>query len=107
MNSILIDSPAKVNLSLDVVGKRDDGYHLLEMIMQTISLYDKVKITKSDEMAVTCNNINVPSDKSNIAYRAAETMKKRFNIEENFKIEIEKNIPVAAGLAGEAPMQQL
>lgn len=100
MESIIIDSPAKINLSLDVIGKREDGYHLLEMIMQTISLYDKVKISKSSEMMVTCSAQGVPCDKSNIAYRAAELMKSRFNIGDNFKIEIEKNIPVAAGLAG-------
>lgn len=100
MESIVIDSPAKINLSLDVIGKREDGYHLLEMIMQTISLYDKVKISKSSEMMVTCSAQGVPCDKSNIAYRAAELMKSRFNIGDNFKIEIEKNIPVAAGLAG-------
>ncbi|MCX7951005.1 MAG: 4-(cytidine 5'-diphospho)-2-C-methyl-D-erythritol kinase [Clostridiales bacterium] len=97
---MIIDSPAKINLSLDVIGKREDGYHLLEMIMQTISLYDKVKISKSSEMMVTCSAQGVPCDKSNIAYRAAELMKSRFNIGDNFKIEIEKNIPVAAGLAG-------
>lgn len=100
MGNIIIDSPAKINLSLDVIGKREDGYHLLEMIMQTISLYDKVKISKSSDMIITCNAQGVPCDKSNIAYRAAELMKNRFNIEDNFKIEIEKNIPVAAGLAG-------
>lgn len=100
MESIIVDSPAKINLSLDVVGKREDGYHLLEMIMQTISLYDKVRISKSSEMMVTCNAQGVPCDKSNIVYKAAELMKNRYNIDENFKIEIEKNIPVAAGLAG-------
>ncbi|MCX7695508.1 MAG: 4-(cytidine 5'-diphospho)-2-C-methyl-D-erythritol kinase [Caloramator sp.] len=97
---MIIECPAKINLSLDVVGKREDGYHLLEMIMQTVSLYDKVKITKDKETSVICNNINVPSDRSNIAYRAVELMKQRFEIQDNFKIEIEKNIPVAAGLAG-------
>lgn len=97
---MIIECPAKINLSLDVVGKREDGYHLLEMIMQTVSLYDKVKITKDSETRVICNNINVPSDRSNIAVRAVELMKQKFEIQDNFKIEIEKNIPVAAGLAG-------
>ncbi|WDC85005.1 hypothetical protein PL321_05570 [Caloramator sp. mosi_1] len=87
---MIIECPAKINLSLDVVGKREDGYHLLEMIMQTVSLYDKVKITKDNEMRVVCSNLNVPSDRSNIAYRAAELMKQRFEIQDNFKIEIEK-----------------
>ncbi|CDF57232.1 4-(cytidine 5'-diphospho)-2-C-methyl-D-erythritol kinase [Thermobrachium celere] len=97
---MIIECPAKINLSLDVVGKREDGYHLLQMIMQTIALYDRVKITKNNEMVITCNKIDVPCDRSNIAYRAVEVMKEKFNIEDNFKIEIEKNIPVAAGLAG-------
>jgi len=97
---MIIECPAKINLSLDVVGKREDGYHLLEMIMQTISLYDRLKITRNKETVIICNNIDVPCDKSNIAYRAVEIMKEKFGIEDNFKIEIEKNIPVAAGLAG-------
>lgn len=63
--------------------------------MQTISLYDKVKISKSSEMMVTCSAQGVPCDKSNIAYKLTELMKSRFNIGDNFKIEIEKNIPVA------------
>lgn len=92
---------AKVNLSLDVVGKREDGYHLLRMLMQTIDLYDVIKIEKIDNgIEIRCNKHYVPTDNRNIAYRAAESFIKEFSIKEGVRIYIEKNIPVSAGLAG-------
>lgn len=93
---------AKINLSLDIIEKRkSDGYHLLRMIMQNIDLYDDISITKQEEgIIVKCNKPYVPTDERNLAYKAAKLFKDRFNIQEGVAIDIKKNIPVAAGLAG-------
>lgn len=91
---------AKINLSLDVVEKRTDGYHNLKMIMQTVSLYDTITVEKSDDIQISCTNKKVPCDESNIVYKCA---KKLLDIREKnygFKIHIDKHIPMAAGLAG-------
>ncbi|WP_097026609.1 4-(cytidine 5'-diphospho)-2-C-methyl-D-erythritol kinase [Clostridium peptidivorans] len=91
----------KINLFLDVIGKRVDGYHNLKMIMQTINLWDEVDIEKTDEgIELTCDNVNLPTDKRNIAYKAAELFINTYNINSGVKIKIKKNIPIEAGLAG-------
>ena len=102
MNSIQIKSRAKINLSIDVLGKREDGYHLVEMIMQTIDLFDKIKIfsLKEDTIIIESNSLDIPLDSTNIVYKAADLIKKQYNIKEGVKIIIEKNIPIAAGMAG-------
>lgn len=92
---------AKINLSLDVVGVREDGYHILKMIMQNIDLYDVVRIDRIKEgINLRCSTNTIPVDNKNIAYRAAELFIKTYNINEGVDIYIEKNIPVEAGLAG-------
>lgn len=93
---------AKINLTLDVIGKRSDGYHELRTIMQTISLYDTVSIKKNvSGIKVKTNLAYLPRDNNNIAYKAAELFFAHQKID-NFGIEIniKKSIPVAAGLAG-------
>ena len=102
MNSIQLKSRAKINLSIDVLGKRKDGYHLVEMIMQTIDLFDKIKIfsLKEDTIIIESNSLDIPLDSTNIVYKAADLIKKQYNIKEGVKIIIEKNIPIAAGMAG-------
>lgn len=97
-----IKAYAKINISLDIVGKReDDGYHLLKMIMQNIDLYDEISIKKQyDEITLSCNKNYVPTDSRNLAYRAAMLFKEKYNIKEGVHIDIVKNIPVSAGLAG-------
>ncbi|WP_195948066.1 4-(cytidine 5'-diphospho)-2-C-methyl-D-erythritol kinase [Paraclostridium bifermentans] len=102
MNSIDLKSRAKVNLSIDVLGKREDGYHLVEMIMQTIDLYDKLKITEIEEnsILIKSNSLDIPLNEDNIMYKAVNLLKNKFNIEKGIEISIEKNIPVAAGMAG-------
>ena len=102
MSSIELKSRAKINLSIDVLGKREDGYHLVEMIMQTIDLYDIIKITENDidEININSNSLDIPLNKNNIVYKAAEVLKERFNIKSGLNIFIQKNIPVAAGMAG-------
>lgn len=102
MNSIQLKSRAKINLSIDVLGKREDGYHLVEMIMQTIDLFDKIKIfsLKEDTIIIESNSLDIPLNSTNIVYKAADLIKKQYNIKEGVKIIIEKNIPIAAGMAG-------
>ena len=96
-----IKAYGKVNISLDVVGKREDGYHLLSMIMQNIDLYDEIEVEKQEcGIILECNKSYVPVDNRNLAYKAAEIFKERYDIVDVVKINIEKNIPVSAGLAG-------
>ena len=96
-----IKAYGKVNISLDVVGKREDGYHLLSMIMQNIDLYDEIEVeTQECGIILECNKSYVPVDNRNLAYKAAEIFKERYDIVDGVKINIEKNIPVSAGLAG-------
>ena len=100
-------APAKINLSLDIKGKRDDGYHDVAMVMQTVSLYDTV--TVSDEVpesqetlvAVTCDVEGIPTDDSNIVCKAAKAFYKYCELtEKKISVDIQKNIPSQAGLAG-------
>ena len=102
MNSIDLKSRAKINLSIDVLGKRDDGYHIVEMIMQTIDLYDNLKITKieGDFIKIKSDSEDIPLNQDNIVYKAADILKKRFNIKDGVEISIQKNIPVVAVMAG-------
>ena len=85
---------AKINLSLDIVGEREDGYHLLRMVMQTLKLADKIEVSVNESWRITTFT------DSNLAYRAAELLLKEFGIGDGVDIRIQKNIPVAAGLAG-------
>jgi 4-diphosphocytidyl-2-C-methyl-D-erythritol kinase len=92
---------AKINISLDIVGKREDGYHLLKMIMQNIDLYDEIRIEKKpDGIKIKCNKPFMPTDERNLAYKAAKLFLETYNIKSGVFIDIVKNIPVAAGLAG-------
>ncbi|WP_026476953.1 4-(cytidine 5'-diphospho)-2-C-methyl-D-erythritol kinase [Alkaliphilus transvaalensis] len=102
MKEIQLKSRAKINLSLDVINKRPDGYHEVQMIMQQIDLYDKVTLTErtDQQIRVMSNCQFIPKDSGNIAYQAALKMQKYFNINQGIDIFIEKHIPVAAGLAG-------
>ena len=102
MNSITLKSRAKINWSIDVLGKRQDGYHLVEMIMQTIDLYDLIEINEKDNDQITIKSTSdeIPLDCNNLVYKAANLIKKTFNINKGVEIHIKKNIPVAAGMAG-------
>lgn len=96
-----IKAYAKINISLDIIGKREDGYHLLEMIMQAIDLYDEINIEKQKEgISIKCNKPYVPTDERNLAYKAAKIFMEKYNINCGVCINIKKNIPVCAGLAG-------
>ena len=102
MNRISLKAMAKINLGLDVVGKRPDGYHELRMVMQMINLYDKVNIEKTPKngIQVETNLSFLPVNENNIVYKAAKLLMDEFHIQDGVKISLEKHIPVAAGMAG-------
>lgn len=105
MQKIKIQCPAKINLTLKVTNKRPDGYHNIESIMQTISLYDylTIQIIKSDNLEINLSGTSnvIPYDKTNLVYKAAKLFFENLDCSK-YKVDvyIEKNIPVAAGLAG-------
>ena len=102
MDNISLKALAKINLGLDVTGKREDGYHDVRMIMQSIHLYDRVEIkkTRSPKIRVEVNLYYLPVDENNLVYKAAAIMKERYGIKEGVRITLQKFIPVAAGLGG-------
>ncbi|MEK6742276.1 MAG: 4-(cytidine 5'-diphospho)-2-C-methyl-D-erythritol kinase [Nitrospirota bacterium] len=101
MNELVLRTPAKINLCLSVLGKRPDGYHEVEMVMQAVGLYDKVKVKLAESgIMVSCDDAAIPAGPGNIAYRAAREMLDLSGSPSGMAIEIKKNIPVAAGLGG-------
>ncbi len=99
---ISVKAPAKINLTLDVTSKRPDGYHEVEMVMTTVDLADRIDLTLlgHDEISLDCSASFVPDDMRNHAFKAAKLLKDRYHIEKGVRIYIDKQIPVAAGLAG-------
>ncbi|QEY34247.1 4-(cytidine 5'-diphospho)-2-C-methyl-D-erythritol kinase [Caproiciproducens galactitolivorans] len=92
---------AKINLALDITGKREDGYHLLRMVMQSVSLYDEVEIRTGEAgLRVVCSHRSVPCDESNAVYKAAAAFFKHTGLEPDVAIRIHKTIPSQAGLGG-------
>ena len=102
MKQIRLKAMAKVNLGLDVVGKREDGYHEVRMIMQTVNLYDKIFISVSEKPGIRLKtNLNfLPVNENNLIYKAAKLLMDEFEIKEGVDIQLQKFIPVAAGMAG-------
>ena len=100
MDIIKLEAYAKINICLDVTGKRADGYHDVRMVMTSISLKDVVTVKKSDRMGLTCTDPEVPAGETNLAWRAALKVMEEFPEAGPVEIHIEKNIPMAAGLAG-------
>ena len=102
MQKIRVRAHAKINLYLDVVGKREDGYHNLETIFHSIGLHDDVIISKKQTKDITihCEHPRVPCDSRNLAYRAAQLLSDAVDDIDGIAIDIHKRIPVAAGLAG-------
>lgn len=103
-SEVNIKAPAKINLTLDVLGRRPDGYHDLRMIMQTIDIYDELTIvhTGSPEIVLTMNK-ELPdklAPEENLVYKAAQLMQKQYSLPYGFQIYLKKNIPAAAGLGG-------
>ncbi len=102
MDRIELKALGKINLGLDVLGKRENGYHDVRMIMQTVYLYDQITIKKRKKpgIGLETNLYYLPVNENNLAYRAAKLLKDEFHIEEGVSIRLEKHIPVAAGMAG-------
>ncbi|MBF8982474.1 4-(cytidine 5'-diphospho)-2-C-methyl-D-erythritol kinase [Lutibacter sp. B2] len=101
MEEIKVKGMAKINISLDALRKREDGYHEVKMIMQQVDLFDEIHLKKIEKGIIIETNCEfIPTDESNIAYKAAELMMKKYNIQEGIYIYINKKIPVGAGLAG-------
>ncbi len=102
MREIELKALAKINLGLDVLGRRENGYHDVRMIMQSIYLYDDVKIERKTAPGIelSSNLYFLPTGDGNIAYKAAQMLMDEFEIEEGVRITLNKHIPVAAGMAG-------
>lgn len=102
MDKLQLKALGKINLGLDVLGKRENGYHDVRMVMQTLYLYDAVTLIKeeTDGIEIESNLYFLPKDENNIAWRAARLLMDEFHIEGGIRIVLEKHIPVAAGMAG-------
>ena len=102
MNQIELKALAKINLGLDVLGRRENGYHDVRMVMQSVYLYDEVRIEKTEApgISLAANLSFLPTGEGNIAYKAAQLLIDEFHITDGIRITLNKHIPVAAGLAG-------
>lgn len=102
MDKLELKALGKVNLGLDILGKKENGYHEVRMVMQTVYLYDRVILERSRTtgIRIETNLKFLPVNENNIAYKAAELLKNEFGIDEGIKIILDKHIPVAAGMAG-------
>ena len=101
MNQIDLTALATINLGLDVLGRQEDGYHSVRMVMQTIYLYDEVRLIKREKpgIEIISNLAYLPTGEGNIAYKAAKLLQDEFGLKEGISIFLKKHIPVAAGLA--------
>lgn len=102
MDSMKLKAYGKINLGLDVVRRREDGYHEVKMIMQTVNIYDRIFIKKNDssEIKIKTNLFYLPNNSDNIMYKAAKLLFDEFRITKGLDINLQKNIPVSAGMAG-------
>ena len=100
--SLSLPSFAKINWSLEIPGKRPDGYHEVKTLLQTISLHDELHFEVSEDRAVSlsCDNPDVPTGSDNLIVRAAHALQERFDVEQGIRIRLEKRIPIKAGLGG-------
>ena len=102
MNEISVKALAKINLGLDVIRRREDGYHEVSMVMQTIHLYDRLDIVKntSGNITMETNLSFLPTNENNLVYKAAKLLSDEFGIKDGIHVNLQKRIPVAAGMAG-------
>lgn len=102
MDKLELKALGKINLGLDVLGKRENGYHDVRMVMQTVYLYDQIRIERMKEPGIhlSSNLFYLPVNENNLAYRAADLLMKECQIREGVRITLDKHIPVAAGMAG-------
>ena len=102
MDELNLKALAKINIGLDVLRKREDGYHEVRMIMQTIHLFDRLHIKKTKEpgIQISSNLYYLPVNENNLIHKAAALLMDEFSIKEGVEFRLEKHIPVAAGMAG-------
>lgn len=102
MESLSLQARAKINLGLDVLRRRQDGYHEVKMVMQTVGICDRLDFEKLSEdcIRICTNKEELPADEHNLIYKAAKLMKETYKIAEGVSVKLEKNIPIAAGMAG-------
>ncbi|MCR4797861.1 MAG: 4-(cytidine 5'-diphospho)-2-C-methyl-D-erythritol kinase [Lachnospiraceae bacterium] len=102
MNELSLKAHGKINLGLDVLGRREDGYHLVRMIMQTVSVHDRVKLQKKDtnDITMSCDDAALPTGDDNLCIKAAKLLFDAYHLSGGLDISLEKRIPVAAGMAG-------
>lgn len=101
MDEYRIKAYAKINLGLDVLGRLPNGYHEVKMIMQTVGIYDELTFEKADEgIVITTDSGELPTNEDNLIYRAAKLLMQKYAIDAGIRINLKKNIPIAAGMAG-------
>ncbi|MCJ7552750.1 MAG: 4-(cytidine 5'-diphospho)-2-C-methyl-D-erythritol kinase [Ignavibacteriaceae bacterium] len=100
MNQLKVKSPAKINIGLNIIRKRDDGYHDLETIFYPLKIHDEIIFTRSDKLSFRSNDENLNKEKSNLIIKAKEQLEKYSGSQINIAIILSKNIPIGAGLGG-------
>lgn len=102
MQQVIRKARAKINLGLDVVKRREDGYHEVKMIMQTVDIYDELTICKTEQpgIQITTNVGDIPVNEDNLIYKTAKLMLDKYSIQQGIAVHLKKVIPVAAGMAG-------
>ena len=101
MNEYRIKAYAKINLGLDVIGRLENGYHEVKMVMQTVGIYDVLNFQRTEGgIVITTDSGELPTGEDNLIYKAAKLMMEKYGIKEGVKIHLEKHIPIAAGMAG-------
>lgn len=100
MDMVQLMAPAKLNLYLDIVGTRPDGYHLLQSIFQTVSIYDIISLQRAENIRLDCSDSNLPLGMDNLAYKAAALFLNKTGLDEGVCIHLEKHIPYGAGMGG-------
>lgn len=102
MKDYEIKAMGKINLGLDVIGRREDGYHLVKMVMQTVRLYDRLRFcrTRFKSIVIETNLRYLPNNENNLVYKAVDMIRKAYSINEGMHVTLDKRIPVAAGMAG-------
>ena len=99
---MIVKAPAKINLYLEIINKRPYGYHNIESVMHTVSLFDILEFAElqEDKIELVCDNVDLFDTKKNLVYKAAQKVKEKYNITTGVKIKLTKNIPMGAGLGG-------
>lgn len=99
---MILKAPAKINLYLEIINKRPDGYHNIESVMHTVSLFDTLEFssTTGENIELTCSDKSLPADSTNLVYKTAKKMQEKYGVPRGIKIHLHKNIPMGAGLGG-------